>query len=170
MSSGIYVTIRLEPFLQDFLRAHFNCNNGVFSFPKGEDLCNKMQRLLRTLPETYKSEDYGLYNFEIEIPYMHDKDPFYYRYLSVAAQNAFVERIKDYFEEVFHERIVELRHDGHEKKECIEIFLDEHNLSIQYYDRLIKDYQRWRNRIVNQKFRNKKEKITSKKRAVLSCA
>lgn len=164
MSSGIICKIRLEPFLQEFLRGYFRWNNQVFNFPRRDlnvsaddelGISRRFINLLTPPPENFKPVDFGTHTFMIEIPYMQDKEPFYYNYISEVRNNAFEEKIRQMQRFHFRERMAELRNDGYEYKTCVEIYMDELNISQNFYDRLIKDANRWRNKLRVKKFYHK---------------
>ena len=85
--------------------------------------------------------------FHIHLPKNNDRNPYTYNYLSKTAERVFMSKIRQFYEMVFHERMCELRNAGYQKKECVELFIDENNLKIEDYDRLIKDFQRWQTRL-----------------------
>jgi hypothetical protein len=174
MPSEFYTTTRLDPFFQQFLKSHFNSPGHPFAFPRGADLAKRLVLLLRTRPEDCPEPGEDSWAFHILLPNTPHKDPFYYNYLSGTGQKAFASQVKSYFDMVFHERMGKLRQAGFEKKTCVEIFLDEHELPIDGFDRLIKDANRWNNRVRQQRFRQKNNaqspKNAPKKTPVMSRA
>lgn len=157
MASGVLTSFKLDPFFQTFLKSHFQCgSDAVFTFPKGHDLLRRLEVLLRPVPENYKPSRSHPALFHVELPYMKHKDPLYYNYLSDTAGKAFARKVRDFYELVFHERMSELRNAGYEYKECVYLFQDEYDLPPESTDRLIKDFQRWRNRIRRKNIRKRK--------------
>ncbi len=68
MPSGIFCTVRLDPFYQAFLRARFEQPPGEpFRFSKGHDLSLFFQAMLRPLPPDHPEPDHGENAFVIEI-------------------------------------------------------------------------------------------------------
>lgn len=155
MSTGYYISINLDPFLQRFIKGYFNCYEIVFEFPKGEYLVNSLKVLLSPMPEEYKQRTYEN-EFRIHIP-KSAKDPYTYNYLSATAELMFCKKIRDYFVTVFRERMAELRRAKYEKKESIIIFIDENKLLVDDFDRLAKDFQRWTNALNNKSYRKRRK-------------
>jgi len=142
--SGIYVVIKLDPFYQHFLREHFNQRDEiVFSFPKGHDLLKKFEILLTKYPLDKSQPDHGESKFMIEVPYMQHKNPYVYNYISETRNNILGATIKNFTKMIFHEHMNKYAKVGFQKKQCIEIFMEEYNIDPKYQDRLTKDYQRW---------------------------
>jgi len=161
MSSGILTHIRLEPFFQTFLRKYFdNEDPTVFSFPNDHDLLRRIEVLLRSSPPSYRAPKETDLLFRIELPSMRHKNPLYHNYISEAAEKVFVREIRSFFNMVFHEKMALYRNAGFEYKDCITIFQDEYDLPAESSDRLIKEFQRWRNKIRKQKIRQKQAKGT----------
>jgi hypothetical protein len=155
MYSGVYVTIRLDKFYQDFLRSYFSCNDLIFSFPRGEELSFRLVRLMKKPPEGYIPGKNMSNGFHVSIPKDDDKDPYSFNYLSERGQIIFIEHVRKLYEMVFHESMNKYLHEGFEKKECLEIFIDQYDLSCNYIDRITKDYQRYVHRKICQKYRKK---------------
>jgi hypothetical protein len=143
MPSGIYTTLRLDPFYQEFLRAQFNQWNPVFTFPKGHDLLLRLERYLTTPPIDFKLIEFGEESFRVEIPYMEIKNPNVYFYLSDKKMKLFNQRTRDYFREIFHEEIRKYRSKNFNKNEAIICFMEDFRISERYEDRLIKAYNRY---------------------------
>ena len=143
MPSGIYTTIQLDTFFQEFLRAQFNQFDPVFTFSKGHDLLLRMERYLTSPPEDFKPVSYGDETFRIELPYMEHKNPNVHFYMSDRKQKLFSARVRDYFREIFHEEIRKYRSKNFNKNEAIICFMEDFKISEQYEDRLIKAYNRY---------------------------
>lgn len=171
MSSGIITKIKLEPFLQEFLRGYYRCEEPIFKFPRYDNddlgLALKFINLLTPSPRDFKPINYYLDEFLIEVPEMHDRDPFYCNYISVIRNEKFVKKILEQQKNHFHERLSILRNDGYEYDDCVEIYMDEFKISTCFTDRLTKDYQRWRNRLRLQKFRKKSNRLESRFRPLV---
>ncbi len=147
MASGVFTSFKLDPFFQQFLRSYFDQTGDiVFSFPKGDDLLRKLEVLLRQVPDNYKRRSHAS-TFHVELPYMRYKDPRTHNYLSETSGKIFARNIREFFEAVFHEKVNEYRNAGFEYKDCVLIFMEEFQLPVDSTDRLIKDFQRYRNRI-----------------------
>lgn len=159
MPSGIYTTIRLDPFYQEFLRAQFNQFDPVFTFPKGHDLLLRLERFLAKPPADFKPHliDFKEETFRIEIPFMEIKDPVYYFHMSDRKMKLFSQRIRDYFREIFHEEIRKYRSKNFNKNEAIICFMEDFHISEKYEDRLIKAYNRYIDLERHRRFRRRKK-------------
>ncbi len=144
MSSGYAVRIRLDPFLQEFLRGHFHQKDAIFEFPKGHELLIRLEWYLSQPPRDYpiKVEPHP-WDFHIAIPKMEHKDPFYYNFISEMKNRMLQNRIRNYFRVIFHEEIHKARKKGFYKNEIIYQLMDEWEISSKYEDRLLKDYDRY---------------------------
>jgi len=143
MSSGIYTTVKLHPFYQQFLRGQFQQTEQVFQFPKGHDLLMRLEFFLAKAPADFKPANYGKQTFRIEIPYMEHKDPFYYNYISENKSVLFARRIREYFRDVIHEEIGRARRKGFTRSEIIYGLMEELHISPTYFDLMEKEYKRY---------------------------
>jgi len=163
MSSGIITKIKLESFYQQFLRGYYRNTDLVFKFPRYDcdelGLALKFINLLIPAPDNFKPASFGKDEFLIEVPEFHDRDTFYCNYISPVRNEKFVKKIDEQQRNHFHERLAQLRNDGYEYQDCIEIYMDEFGIDQQYFDRLVKDYCRWRDRLRLQKFRKKSHRL-----------
>lgn len=156
---GIFITIKLDPYLQEFLRGYFKQNGNVFYWPKNHDLTRRFQSLLRPKSDNtcYSKPDYGDWAFRVDIPYSSEgRDPFIVNYLSRDHNKLLAKRIKEFADMVFHEEVISHRTSGWEYKDCVFIFMDDYHINQKHYDRLLKDFQRLRNNIRQKKFRKHK--------------
>jgi hypothetical protein len=117
--------------------------------------------LLKPSPDDYKLQNFGEETFCIETPYQQDKDPFFYNYISPASNAILVRHITKAFHFFFHEKMMEYRNKGLLYKDCVQLFLDDYQIDAAYYDRCIKDMQRWRNNIAVKKNNKKKHRVNS---------
>ena len=165
MSSGIHVTLKLDPFYQAFLRARFQIPEGEpFRFSKGHDLSLFFQAMLRPLPADFRETDYGQWAFRIEIPYMEHKNPLTYRYISPERMVMFSSRVMRYWKMIAHDIITQARKMGMEKKEIIFFLLEELDIPLQYSDRVERDYSRYLAEERTRHFRVKNKKLKNVKK------
>jgi hypothetical protein len=167
MPSGIYTTLRLDPFFQEFLRGQFNQWDPVFTFPKNHDLLLRLERYLTMPPHDFKVISYGDETFRIELPYMELKNPSVHFYLSDIKMKMFSDRVRDYFREIFHEEIRKYRSRNFNKNEAVICFMEDFRISEQHEDRLIKAYNRYMEieRCRRYRYRQKRRKSLSVKHA-----
>jgi len=160
MSTGICCKIKLDPFLQEFLRGFYSCSSIVFKFPKENQdelhLAKKFNDLLDSPPADFKPDDFGDKTFMIEVPYIENRDPFYWNYLSKTSNEKLSKKIFEAYRDYYYDFIREKRSKGWcEYKDIVDLFIDKMRLNQKYYDRLTKDYQRWRIIKNNKKYQQK---------------
>jgi hypothetical protein len=158
MGSGRYITIKLDPFYQEFLRGHFNWYDPVFAFPKGHDLLKRLEYYLTPPPKDWKLQDFGEWTFRIEIPLMEWKDADCYNYLSERKNKMFEIAVREYYRVIMHTEIGKAIKDHVPKNDIIFCFMDDFNISQDYYDRIIKDFDRWIKLEKMRRYRRKKNK------------
>ena len=163
MSSGIICKLKIEPFFQEFLRGYYRCNSPVFKFPRYDydelGLALKFNNLLSPAPDNFKPVSFGEDEFLIEVPDFHDRDPFYCNYISPLRNDKFVKKLDIQQKNHFHERMAQLRIEGYEYQDCVEIYMDDFGINQKFADRLLKDYSRWRTKLRVQKFRKKSHRL-----------
>ncbi|MCX6282381.1 MAG: hypothetical protein NTU51_10500 [Bacteroidetes bacterium] len=91
----------------------------------------------------YQEQDFGENTLIIRLPYFEVKDVRSYYYLSDKAQAKFVEEIYKFFKITFRREISKYIVLGLYRKDSIELFIDKYNLSLDCWDMLEKDYQRY---------------------------
>lgn len=161
MSSGIFTTVTLDPFYQQFLRGHFNDYDIVFNFPKGHDLRLRLEAFLTPPPPDFvplKPAQYTDDTFLISIPYMEHKNPQVYFYLSEYKQKLFRRRITAFFKDIWHEYAADCKSDGFLKTEIAYMFLEDYYINYSYYERIIREYRRYLNAEKVKQYRKKIQK------------
>jgi len=159
--TGITVTIRLDPFLQQFLRGYFECNAIVFSFPRQSRkqwLTIALKAALWYPPENYKPQTWGEETFIIEIPEMNEKDPLSQNYISERANAEFTRAIKTFYEGVVYQFFDEMKVARYGAKSIVALFVDRYGINDKFEDRIARDFSRYNNTIRNKKFREKDKK------------
>ena len=166
MSSGIFVTIKLDLFLQSFLRGYFRNNNIVFSFPK-ESRKNYLPGVLKLCvdypPAQIQPRDLGESEFKIELPLWADKNPYSQNYISERANVEFERAIADFYYPIAYSEFQEMRAVNLKGPTIVNLFMDKYNLPEEFRDRLLRDYTRFCNYIAQRKFLEKKPKKTTNK-------
>jgi hypothetical protein len=165
MPSGIFCTVRLDPFYQAFLRARFEQPPGEpFRFSKGHDLSLFFQAMLRPLPPDHPEPDHGENAFVIEIPWMEHKNPQTYRWISPERNVMFCGRVMRYWKLISHDIIAQARRLGMEKKEVIFFLLEELEIPLQYSDRVEREYSRYLQEERQRRFVSKNKMLKSVKK------
>lgn len=160
MASGYFVTIKLEPFYQQFLRQQFSQHDIVFTFPAKHDLVKRLEAFLTKAPDNYKPAPRTEATFMISLPYMEHKSVAVYNYISAEKNRLFNSRVREYFHLVFHDHIIRYRKEGFYRKEIISIFLDDFKIEPKYSDRIEKEFNRYLKKEKNRRYNKKKsEKV-----------
>lgn len=158
MSSGIFCTIKLDPFYQRFLRKQFDDFNPVFNFPKGHDLSLRFQFYLSTKSAS-KPDKYGIEEFRIEVPYMEHKSPLYYNYMSPNFQHKFQSRVREFWRDVSHELLGKWNRYGFNREECIQKLMEEFDFTPDDEERVRREWKRYRETERLRRFRNKNKSV-----------
>ena len=165
MSSGIYVNISLDPFLQAFLRGYFRNDDIIFSFPR-ESRKNYLPGVLKFCvdypPADYEPRNFGKTEFKIELPQWSDKDPFSQNYLSKRANIEFENAVKEFYYPIFYANMNEARSVGLRGPSAVSIFMDRYKIPEDFSDRLKRDYTRFCNYIAGRKHLEKRKKMNEK--------
>jgi hypothetical protein len=159
MGTGRFITVKLDPFYQEFLRGQFNWYDPVFTFPKGHDLLKRLEYYLTVPPKDFKLDDFGEETFRIEIPRMEHKDPDCYTFLSEQKNKLFANAVRDYYRVIFHAEIGKAIKDGIPKSDMIFCLMDDYNISRDYEDRIIKDFDRYLKSERLRRYRRRNRKI-----------
>ncbi|MDA3912266.1 MAG: hypothetical protein PF448_13010 [Bacteroidales bacterium] len=162
MASGIITSIQLDPFYQRFLRNYFEHTGIVFEFPKNHELSKVFCLLLTRPPLDPEPRDVKKeWEFKIDIPFMQHKNVMYNHYISARANISLAKKIHEFYMLVAHEELIRFRNQGFQHTECIDLFIDKYNLWFENYDRVLKDWQRYRNRIYQRKFSKKSTNLSA---------
>lgn len=156
MASGIITTVKLEPFYQQFLKTHFECNELVFTFPKGHDLQQRLTALLIKNPHPHAYLDYGKYTFRIELYTVSSKDIRQHNYISETASSIFASKVRDFYSMIFHEFYAGL-YKKFTHKEIVYLWIEKYNFSESAYDRIERDARRYRKKNYNQTYYQKQK-------------
>lgn len=156
MASGIITNIKLDPFYQKFLKQHFECDELVFTFPKGHELQKRLNSILTKNPHPKTHPDYGKNNFRIELFYSSFKDIRQQNFISPLGCSIFAAKVKDFYNMIFHEFISErYRHFNH--KEIVYLWIEKYNFGEEAYDRIERDSRRYRKKNYNQTYYQKQK-------------
>ena len=175
MASNVYVTFKLEPFYQAFLRSYYVQREILFEFPKGSDINLLLGFISMKQPrEQIKSLDFGNEAFHVLLPNMEYKNVLVYNYISHTGRKVFQQKVEDLFKLVFHSHVDRAIHkDGIRKRDALMLFLEKYELDDFSSDRVTKSYQRYIDKIEREYDRyksaqrqNKFRKKTKKKLSV----
>lgn len=163
-----FIELRLDPFYQTFLRAHFQQNEIVFEFPKAHPLVIKLEYLLSKNPPDFKPSPTDPTDneiFKIAIPNMEYKNADYYNYLSDKSKKHMVLAIKDFYKFIVNEEIIRARNKGIPKLMIVDKIIEDFNLTEFDPERISRAYTRFLKTEYNRRhyLRNKKSNKNQKK-------
>lgn len=167
--TGIYATIHLDPFLQQFLRGYFECDEVVFSFPRQSGKCwlpIAFKTALWYPPRNFKPRTFGAETFRIEIPEMKDKNPEFHNYISERSNTEFCQAVRSFYYSVSYSFFDEAKCARYGPKAIISMFIDRYSIDAFYEDRVARDYSRYNLNIRVKKFRKKFKKSPTSVRII----
>gem|GEM_PF-1055911 len=124
------------------MEAYFETSSPI-NFPKSHDFNNALDFLITKPPPKWENEDYGDRTLLIQLPFFEDKNVLSNWYLSIRAQRAFVNRVTKFFKVIFHAQMNQSLTLGLNKKDSIEVFMEKYNLTMDSWDMLEKDFNRF---------------------------
>lgn len=141
MASQIILRVKCEPYLVKFLETLYGPS--PISFPKNSNFNTILDVFLDKAPFDYHEPEYGVNTLKIQLPYFEHKDIRSYNYLSPKKQTAFVKEIWKYFKITYRSEIAKCIVMGLDRQDAIEIFIEKYNLSLDCWDFMEKDFQRY---------------------------
>ncbi len=149
------VNIKIHRYLIAFLEHEFGPQPIVF--PKGQLLNRTLYFLTQIPPPGWKERQFGTENCQVEIPFLFEKNPATYFYLSEDRMRMFAMRVRDLFMTKFHGFILAAHASGiTSRSEIVNLFAEENQLFgvPSVIDLLEKDYKRFMDR---QRIRSKRK-------------
>ena len=149
----ITVKIEIEPYIAEYIIGkYFDSESGVVRFPSGSDIYHLIYDLLAKRPAD-NPVDQG--NLEFALPARRQgKDPETYNYLSQRSQRLLEKRMRTLLWAELHETMDEGKHiAGMQFKEIVYIFQRRYAIDSISEDGLLKNYQRWRDKLRRKKKR-----------------
>ncbi len=169
MASLYYVTIKLDPHYQRFLRSHFTCEKEVFEFPARHRFNAILEHFVVTRPCGYVEPEPGPCLFKIALPNFEYKNEAHFRYLTHVKETILKAKIKEYYDWIIQERISKLMKQPEKREDSVLITLDRQQCTlilIEEYgfdscdsdsvDRLYKLFTRYKKKEINRRFSVKK--------------
>ena len=151
--------ILIKSHLAEYIKGKYNdCNDTVVSFPSNSDIYVMIFDLMSKRPAD-RQTDSG--NLEINLPNRREgKNPAYFNYMSNRAVAIFERKVETLFWADLHEFVDHQRTTyGEEIMNSTFIFMNKYNIESISVDALLKNYQRWKDRV----------RKKSKKRAYKKC-
>ncbi|HZK94473.1 MAG TPA: hypothetical protein VFC67_09715 [Prolixibacteraceae bacterium] len=158
MASEHYLTIRLDPHYQQFLRKHFNCPEEIFEFPARSYFNNMIEALAVTKKLAFHIPETDPWAFKIYLPNFSYKNAAFFRYLTEVQMGVFKGEIKYYYDRIIQRRITDLMETKEDttlgglmklgRKQCTLLLIDEYGFDEKdrnSFDRIYKSYIRWDN-------------------------
>ncbi len=153
MAQFATIHLELDDFFVQFLKGAFPQPRNIpfFQFPKSHDLETAIQILAKGSdgPESH------LTGLEIQFSVLPWKSGFEYFTLTDKSVQLLKRRIKNYYSLVAHDFLSKTRNEGYEIKDCIYLFFAKYEIedTEKNYERVKKDFDRWRNRQSAKKYR-----------------
>jgi hypothetical protein len=178
MASQYFVTIKLDPHYQQFLRSHFACDSAIFEFPAKHYFNGILEELLGLRREGHVEGAEDERTFKILLPNFARKNPAFFRYLSETRESVLKGEIKKYYDRAVTKKLHELlshkevsltnKAQRMDRIKCTMLLIDEYGFNDgdkDSFDRLYKLYTRYTSNERVEEFRLKKhlEKLSVKK-------
>lgn len=163
MPSPITISIRVQPYLVDFITSLFGPQ--PISFPRKHNFNRMLNLFLEKEQPAFSNYRRGETNLEIQLPYFEDKNVLSNFSISPVQERVLVSKMEDLFKLTFRDEMDQWLLLGVTKIEAIHLFIDKHQLKEDSVDMLLKDYQRFRDCKYKKKASLKKKKILSVKSA-----
>ncbi len=159
MTKFAVIHLKLDDFIVEFLKGAFPQakNLPYFQFPKSHDLESAIQILAKGVDEPISEEGLAI---QFSVPLW--KSEFEHFSLTKSSVQLLKKRIKSLYGVVAHDFLAKKRNEGYEIKDCILLFMAKYEISETdtNYERVKKDFDRWRNRQAVKKYRkNARKKI-----------
>ncbi len=154
----VTVKIQVEPYVAEYINGkYFDFSAGCVRFPAGLDIYILIYDLLQKRPAS-RPIDVG--NLQFMLPSRREgKDPEYYNFLSDRAQKILSDKMRLMMWAELHEVMDENKHlRGIMFKDSVFMFMRKYGIESISEDALLKNYQRWRD-----KLRRKKKRGYTKK-------
>lgn len=138
------ISINLDPFYQIFLYSFFNRAKGAtFYFPKKHDLELYLSFNIKEAEGAIST----IGNFKVEIP-IGSYQEISKSFIPLKIQQIFETRVRDFFLLEFHSVMSKLDRMGIRQDDSIYSFIEKYNLpdDEKTFERLKKDFYRWRNK------------------------
>jgi len=170
MASQYYVTIKLDPHYQRFLRSQFLCDSEIFEFPARHYFNTVLEHFVVTRRNGYEEPRTDEFTFKIMLPNFERKNPAFFHYLTEVKEGVFRAKIKEYYDWIIQDRISKLmsqkekmadgRVIGLDRQQCTLVLIDEFGFNMDdkdSFDRIYKLYSRFRQKERNRRFVVKKK-------------
>ncbi len=149
----ITVKITVEQHVAEYIRGkYYDCEAGTVRFPSALDIYILIYDLLTKRPSCCPV-DSG--NLEFALPERREgKDPAYYNYLSERAQKVLADKLRLMMWAELHDFMDENKHiNGIQFKDSVFLFMSKYGIEGITEDALLKNYQRWRDKLRRKKKR-----------------
>lgn len=146
-----------DDFLSQFLHGAFPqpSRSPNFQFPPSHDIEQALQILVR--PTNKKQETEGL---RVQFGLPEWKEEGEYHTFTKKGYSIILRRIRNYYSIVAHDFLSARHKEGYDISDCIYLFLHKYNIedTDTNYERVKKDFDRWRNRQAAKKYKKTRRK------------
>ena len=108
MPSQYFITIRLDPHYQRFLRSRYKCKLEIFEFTARNYFNILLRESVITKPPDFIEKEVNDYSFKIALPNFRKKNVKYYKYLTKNEEAKLVREIKQEYQDDIIRRFSEL--------------------------------------------------------------
>lgn len=152
-SPMITVKIDVEPYVAEYIQGRYmDEESGVVRFPSGSDIYHLIYDLAAKRPAE-NPIDSGNLEFALPSP-RKGKDPEIYNYLSHRSAKLLEKRLRSLMWADLHETMDEGKHlSGMQFKDIVYVFMQRYGIESISEDGLLKNYQRWRDKLRRSKKR-----------------
>ncbi len=158
MAQFATVELPLGQFMIQFLRGAFPQPRKIpfFQFPKSHDIESAIQILAKGVEGP--AEESKEFKIQFSVPLW--KTDYKHFTLTEKSIQILKRRIKNYYGIVAHDFLSQRRNEGYEIKDCIYLFFAKYEIepTDTNYERVKKDFDRWRNRQAAKKYRKNQQK------------
>jgi len=162
MPSPMTISIRIQPYLVDFLTAVYGPQ--PIAFPRKDNFNRILNKFMDREPATYSNYHRSDTNLEIQLPYFEDKNVLYNFSLSPIQESILIDKIENMFKLSFRDEIDQCLLIGIKKIDAVHLFMDKYKIREESIDMLLKDYHRFRQNRYQINFQKKQKKTSVKSR------
>ncbi len=155
MPSPITISIRIQPYLVDFMVNIYGPQ--PIEFPRKDNFTRILHKFLDNDSPRYSRYRRGDSKLEIRLPYFEDKNVLSNFHLTPWQENVLISKIETIFRLTFRDEMDQMVLLGIRKIDAIHLFMENHEINEDSFDMLKKDYLRYRaNRRITRHRKNKK--------------
>jgi hypothetical protein len=141
MPSPVIIKVQSEPYLIKFMEKLYG--SSPLNFPKKSNWHTMLEYFLDKPPMNWIEPDFGEATMQIQLPFLENKNVLSNHYLSPVKQRVLTDEMKRFFKITFRTELSKMIVMGLQRQQALEIFIEKYGLSMDCWDFLEKDYQRY---------------------------